>query len=79
MACAACANIFEPTDRALQLMRVFWDRKEDEVRAFLNEYEMVCSHLATAALEDSEGVEALESVSEIALPWDEAGEGKMLE
>lgn len=61
MACVACANIFEPTDRALQLMTVFWDREEDEVRAFLNEYEMVCSHLATAALEDSEGVEDIET------------------
>ncbi len=61
MSCAECASIFEPSERALQLMTVFWDRKEDEVRAFLNEYEMVCSHLATAALDDSEGGEDIET------------------
>ena len=61
MACAECVNVFEPSERALQLMTTFWDREEDEVRCFLEEYQMVCDYLATAALEDSEGVEDIET------------------
>ncbi len=79
MDCSNCANIFEPSDRALHLMRTFWEWEKDDVLRLLEDYRRVCDHLATAALDDNEFMEELERVSEVALPCDEAGEGKMLE
>ncbi len=42
-------------------MHTFWDREKDDVRQFLADYQRVCDYLATAALEDSEVVEDIET------------------
>ena len=60
-------------------MHTFWDREKEEVRQFLADYQRVCDYLATVTMDDDEWINELERASEVAPPWDEAGEEKMLE
>jgi len=71
-------NVFQPTERAVELMHVFFGRERDDVLHFLEDYERVCDYFETVRMNDEEWREALETVSDLPAPWDEADDENIL-